>query len=400
MNQPLPEPPQTSAPSGPTKMPLSGIVVLLAGTIGLAGWMFARVREAQAAKDTIAEQRAVDSKRQLEELKAVRRVEVVRGSADTWAPVVEIDGTLAAGQSADIGFKVGGRLQSLSVSIGAAVKPGQLLATLDASEASAQLAAAKAQVRASEAGLALAEDTERRTAPLVQSGAMAAATGVQTSQQTALSSAQLEAAKAQLSLAQVALGNHRLVAPFAGTITKAPDGLGSVVGPGVPLFQISSLGTLKLQGTVGVEDAPLLEKGAPIQVISEGESVTGTITTVLGTVDQSTRRVRVEAEVPNPSGRLRAGTFVRAEVRSGAGIPILRLPHDVLRPGSQNELLIVEQGHLASRRIAFSFAPSGELLVRHGLSGGDLVVRNPKPEDGAGGLVEIDSAPGEPQAAP
>lgn len=390
MNQPVPEPTtqQVSAPEK-VKMPVSGIVVLLASGLGLAGWMAVRVQEAEKAKAVVAVQRAEDNKRQLEALKAVRKVDVVRGAASTWVPVVEIDGTLAAGQTAELGFKAGGRLQTINVKIGDQVKAGQLLATLDSSEAGAQLAAARAQVRASEAALALAEDTERRTAPLVESGAIAEATGVQTSQQKALSQAQLEAAKAQEVLAQVALGNHRLVAPFAGTVTRVPDGLGAVVGPGSPLFQVSALGTLKLQGTVGMEDASLLRAQSPIVVSYEGGQTPGTITTVLGTVDQNTRRVRVEADVPNPTGTLRAGTFVRAEAKAEQGIPVLEYPHDVLRPGTQDEVLVVSGSVLASKRIAFSFASSGNLLVRFGLDPDDLVVRDPKPEDAAGLTVEV-----------
>lgn len=390
MNQPIVEPNSRQAVTPEkAKMPISGIIVLLASGLGLAGWMAVRVQEAEKAKAVVAVQRAEDNKKQLEALKAVRRVNVVRGTPGTWLPVVEIDGTLAAGQTADLGFKAGGRLQSINVKIGDQVKVGQLLATLDSSEAGAQLAAARAQVRASEAGLALAEDTERRTAPLVESGAIAEATGVQTSQQKALSQAQLEAAKAQEVLAQVALANHRLVAPFAGTITRSPDGLGAVVGPGSPLFQISALGTLKLQGSVGVEDAALLRPGSPIVVSYEGGQTEGTITTVLGTVDQNTRRVRIEADVPNASAALRAGTFVRAVAKAEQGISVLELPHDVLRPGTQNEVLVVKGGVLASKRIAFSFASSGNLLVRFGLDASDQVVLAPKPEDAAGLTVEV-----------
>jgi len=394
MNQPIVEPAtRHAAAPEKAKMPLSGIVVLLAAGLGLAGWMAVRVQEAEKAKAVVAVQRAEDNKKQLADLQAVRQVEVTRGTADSWVPVVDIDGTLVAGQTADLGFKAGGRLQTVSVTIGAEVKVGQLLATLDSSEAAAQLSAARAQVRASEAGLALAEDSEKRTAPLVQSGVVAEASGVQTSQQKALSQAQLEAAKAQEALAQVALSNHRLTAPFSGTVTRAPDGLGAVVGPGTPLFQVSSLGTLKLQGTVGVEDAALLRVGAPINVSFEGGQAEGTITIVLGTVDAGTRRVRVEAAVPNPTGALRAGTFVRAQVTAKDGIPILKLPHDVLRPGTQNEVLIVQGNVLASRRIAFSYAKSGELLVRHGLAPEDQVVRDPKPEDTTGLTVELAQSP-------
>ncbi len=54
---------------------------------------------------------------------------------------------------------------------------------------------------------------------------------------------------------------------------------------------------------------------------------------------------------------------------------------------------------LASKRIAFSFASSGKLLVRFGLDASDQVVLAPKPEDAAGLTVEVapagEAKPGE-----
>jgi RND family efflux transporter MFP subunit len=376
------------------KMPISGIVVLLAAALGLAAWTSVRVQAAKSARAEVSAQRAVDTKRALEALKATRKVRVVSAAPDQWIPVVEIDGTLAAGQSAALGFKVGGRIAQIGAKVGDQVKTGQLLATLDSGEASAQVKASQAQVRAAEAALALAEDAERRTATMVQSGSAAEATGVQSMQQKALSSAQLDAARAQVSLAQVSLANHRLSAPFTGSVTKAPDGPGGVVGPGSPEFEIVDLSTLKLRGTVGEQDASLVSIGAPIVIETEKGKAEGTVTTVLGTVDQTTRRVRIEASVPNPDGKLRAGSFVRAKTRATEGIPVLKLPHEVLRPGTEDEVLVVTGSVLASKRIAFSFGPNGEVLVRHGLSSEDRVVFDPKPEDAPGNKVDVESGVG------
>lgn len=393
-----PESPNAApAPAAKVKMPISGVIVLLAAVGGLAAWTSVRVKAAKEARAEVSAQRAEDSKKALDALKATRRVRVVSAAPDQWIPVVEIDGTLAAGQSAEVGFKVGGRIAQLGAKLGDRVKAGQLLATLDAGEASAQLKAAEAEVRAAEAALALADDAERRTATMVQSGSAAEATGVQSMQQKALSSAQLDAARAQLALAQVALANHRLVAPFAGSVTRAPEGAGSVVAPGLAQFEIVDLSSLKLRGTVGEQDASLVATGAPIVIETQSGKVEGTVTTVLGTVDQTTRRVRIEATVPNADGKLRAGSFVRAKTRATEGIPVLKLPHDVLRPGTQDEVLVVTGNVLASRRIAFSYGPSGDVLVRHGLGREDRVVLEPKPEDAPGNKVEVEA--GLPRAA-
>jgi RND family efflux transporter MFP subunit len=246
------------------KAPLVGIVGGLLMVGGLVAWTGTRVATATKAQAELAEKRAVEAERNVALAKQPERVRIVQGTPATWLPSVELDGTLAAQQSASVGFKVGGKIGSLKVRVGDQVRAGALLATLDATEAGAQAAAASAQVRAAEAQLALAQDSERRTQSMVQSGSFSEASGVQVTQQRALALAQLDAAKAQASLSRVSLGNHTLVAPFAGTVTKVPDGIGEVVAPGAPLFDIVNTKVLKLSTTVSEHDANLLVLGAPV----------------------------------------------------------------------------------------------------------------------------------------
>jgi RND family efflux transporter MFP subunit len=383
------------------RAPLVGILAGILFVGGMAAWAGVRIHAATTQKKALEEQRAVDAERASTEARALPKVRVLVPEATTWSPSVEIDGTLAAARSAELGFETPGRLSHVSVRVGDSVKAGQALAALDTGEISAQLKAAQAQARAAEAQLTLAADQERRTATMVQSGSLAEANGVQTTQQKALATAQLDAARAQVSLSQVALGNHRLVAPFAGSVTRAPDGVGSVVGPGASLFEIVDLSKLKLRGTLGEHDAALVQPGSKIVIESEQGPVEGTVTVVLGSVDQATRRVRVEADIDNQDKRLRAGSFVRGVVRAGESKPVLKLPHDVLRPGAQDEVLVVTGGALSSRRVVYAVAPNGDLLVRRGLTAGEQVVRSPKADARAGERVEIDatSASAETKAA-
>jgi RND family efflux transporter MFP subunit len=367
------------------------IGVLMVGAFAV--WSGLRIQEATREKQQLAVQREEDSRRAAEAAKAIPVVSVVTAVPTTWAPQVEIDGTLAASQSAELGFKAPGRIAQLLVKVGDVVKAGQTLATLDSSEASAQLRAAQAQLRAAQAQLALATDTEHRTTSMVQSGSAPEASGVQTSQQRALAAAQLEASQAQIALAQVALANHRLVAPFAGSVTRAPEGVGSVVSPGDRLFEVADLSRLKLKGTLSERDASLVETGATILVDAEGGPVPGTVTAVLGSVDSATRRVRVEAEIDNTNAKLRAGSFARAKLRSGRALSVLKLPREVLRPGGQDELLVVVNDALASRRVIYSISSEGELLVRHGLSPSERVVLSPKSDAKAGDRVLVQAGP-------
>jgi hypothetical protein len=94
---------------------------------------------------------------------------------------------------------------------------------------------------------------------------------------------------------------------------------------------------------------------------------------------------------------LRAGAFVQAHVDAKSEIDVVRLPHEVLRPGSQDEVLVVlDGGRLDVRRVVFSIDKDGTLLVRRGITASDKLVAKPKPEAKAGDVVTVEASGAKP----
>jgi RND family efflux transporter MFP subunit len=315
---------------------------------------------------------------------------LVSGTPTTWTPDVRIEGTLSPIEEADIGVKITCRLSSIRARVGDYVHRGQVLATFDGAESAAQLEQAKAQLRSSEASFALAEDMATRTATLTKSGAGSAQADLQAREQRNQVAAQVEAAKAAVNMAQASLANMTLTAPFSGYVTRVPTGTGQVFTFGATLFHMQNTAELKLAGTVGESDVGLVRQGLPIHVMTPGADVIGEVTAVLGSVDSATRRVPIEAKVPNdPKHPLLAGTYVRAEVRGKEELPVLKLPAGALRPGSQDEVMVAEGGHMRARRVVFHPAPDGFIFVRAGLTAKDKVIVDPSPEAKEGDTVTV-----------
>src|SRR5262245_47926254 len=130
-------PPHAAPVTASKKAPLAGVIGGVALSIALAGWISVRIVSAKAKQEQIAQQRSADDKRSAALAKAPPKVKVVTPVAQTWEPVVELDGTLAAGQSAELGFKIGGKLAKVGVKLGDNVKSGALLGVLDSSETGA-----------------------------------------------------------------------------------------------------------------------------------------------------------------------------------------------------------------------------------------------------------------------
>ncbi|MSP61321.1 MAG: efflux RND transporter periplasmic adaptor subunit [Myxococcales bacterium] len=367
-----------------------GPLLLFVGVplVAFLAWFGVRVQGALKTREALAEERALVAKAAADSPRDAGPATAVAGVPERWRSVVALEGTLQPAREADLGFKAGGRVAAIRVRLGDKVRAGDVLATLEAVEAQAQLDAARAQVRAAEAGLALADDGARRTTALVGTGSMAQAAAFQGAQQRALAAAQLDGARAQAALAEANLRNHTLSAPFPGSVSRVPPGPGAIVGPGTPLFHLQETGTLKLAGSVGESDVGLIKVGATVELRSAGRPGGGRLVAVLASVDPVTRRVPVEAAVKNEGPEpLLAGVYVRAAVLGLEEIDVLRVPPSALRPGSQSEVLVVKDDKLARRSIVFARAEDGALLVRRGLLAGERVLLSPSAEAKDGDTV-------------
>jgi RND family efflux transporter MFP subunit len=365
--------------------------------LGVGGWLFARVTSTVSAKQAIEVERA----NRPQVATDVADVELASYRKVRWQANVPLEGTIEARDRAELAFKVTGQLISVDVRLGDKVKAGQLLGRLDAGEASAQVRAAEAQLEAARAQLALATDQGQRAVKLVASGALDEASGVQATQGRALSLAQVNAAQAHLSLAQVNLANQALVAPFSGIVTRAPTTRGAVVTPGQALFEIVDNTLLRLRGTVNEADAGLFAVGAEVTVTTSSGPAHGKVRAVVAVLDRFTRRVPLEVDL-EPHQGLRVGSFVRAFVTGDQEIDVFEVPGSALRPGSQDTLLIVNGDVLEERQVRFSVDPkTGALWVREGLVGNERIVLVPRPEAKNGDKVRVGAEKaGEPAPEP
>lgn len=304
---------------------------------------------------------------------------VVHGVGKRFKPAIPVTGTLAPVQDAEVGFKMGGKLTAVRVKVGDQVRAGQQLAALDVAEASAQARATSAGVRAAQVSYDMAKDAEKRTLALFQQNAVSDAENLAAQNRAALALAQLEQARAQAQLASVGVSNGSLQAPFPGLITKVPSGVGKIVGPGEALFHVEDTSVLKLTATLTEADARLVEVGATVTLADV--NATGKVTAVLASLDPQTRRVPVHAEIPNDAASpLLAGAFVRATITSGVEVPVIELPPGTLRPGSQDEVVVLVGGKAQIRRVAFTQGEGGIIHVRSGITAADAVVQNPSAE--------------------
>jgi len=383
--------------TGTQKRGRLGLVLALAGGVAFVGLVGVRVKQATAKRAAVASERAAGDPAKAAGAASKEPTRIVKAEATKWMPRVDLTGTLKPWREADVGFETGGRLVRVAVSMGDRVETGQVLAVLDGSRATAQVGQAESQVSAAQASLALAQDNLRRTEALVASKSVPEAQAEQARQQVALAKAQLDGALASTRLAKTGAGLHSISAPFAGIVTKAPTGIGSVVNPGVPLVHVEDTARFRLSATIGEEDVPLVTHGAKVFVVYRDKIAEGKVVAVVPSLDQSTRRAPVEIEVPNgPDSGLLAWGFVRARIQGRGEVEAVRIPALARRPGSQDEVVRLERGAQGTiarvAKVSFAVDADGSLVVQRGLSAGDDVLLSPSVDLKDGDKVEASSA--------
>ncbi len=150
-----------------------------------------------------------------------------------------------------------GFVQSLGARVGDQVRERQELIMLDRGEASARLEIAKAELAEKEAALQTAKSGQA-SIPAAQ--------------------AQIAIAKAHIELAQLALDNRTIKAPFAGRVLELNVSTGQFVTKGTPLGEIADPSGLRMLVPV---DRSRVKVGESIEIECEGHSIKGKISALV-----------------------------------------------------------------------------------------------------------------------
>jgi RND family efflux transporter MFP subunit len=251
--------------------------------------------------------------------KAALTVTLIQPQRANLATAVWANGNIAAWQEAIVGAEGnGGRLSEVRVNVGDRVQRGQVLATLGAGLAQAELAQSRAAVAEAEATLAEAGIHAQRARDLQSTGAWSTQqiNQILTAERTA--QARLEAVGAAATVQQLRLAQMQVLAPDSGVISARAATVGAVVPAGMELFRLIRGGRLEWRAEVAAGELAQITPGLPVRVTpAGGATVTGTVRSVAPTVDAATRNGLVYVDLPVP-GMARAGMFARGEFEIGS----------------------------------------------------------------------------------
>ena len=322
-----------------------------------------------------------------------------------------LPGNIQAITEAPVLARASGYIKTRLVDIGDFVKEGQLLAEIDAPELSQQVNQAKASLDQSNAALEQAnanliqgqtneklyKTTAERWSNLVAKGAVSKQDNdtYQAQYQAQIATVQslekaVNVAKSNIGAAEANLqrltemqGYVNVRAPFAGVITQRNVDVGALVNEGnTMLFRISQTGKLRIYVNVPQADATSVHVGQPAKItISNRPSKVfpGTVTRTADSLDQASRTLLAEVQVPNNAGLLMPGMYAQVDFTTPRAEPPLLIKGDalVVRANGPQVALVDDDKVIHFRTVTLGRDYGDKIEVLSGLSAGQQVAINP-----------------------
>jgi RND family efflux transporter MFP subunit len=280
----------------------------------------------------------------------------------------------------DLSFRVGGKVLSRLVDVGASVKQGDTLATLDTQDYQNRLRSAEADVRSAEAALIEAQGAEARQAKLLKDGWTPRATYDTTLRNLRAAEAKLAAAKANLDLSRDQLNYTELKADFDGVITAVGAEAGQNVNAGQMVVKLARPNDK--DGVFNIAETAFTDISSPHPEVivwplaNPDLTVEGIVREISPVADPATRTYTVKVTLKNPPPQLRFGMSIGGRLKGQAALAVA-LPLSALfeKNGSPAVWVLDQQSNsLALRPITVARYEANTVVVASGLAKGDIVV--------------------------
>lgn len=356
-----------------------------------------------------------------QEKKEVRSISVATVSDAAYTDTLNVSGNVTPVETANLSFKLDGKLKEVYVREGDAVEMGQKVAELSMEDYSLQVRVAQAQLRAAEAQYAtakmqldadapskiaqakaqfvLTQKTYNRVKILYEAQAVSQSDLDEISAKLAADSemynqalegktmavAQLEAAAAQKDQAEAAadkavrdLKDTSLNSPMRGVILKKLLNDGETAAAGYPVVVIGRTDEVYIE--VGVPDEQINQikhgQSADISVYGIDTAFKGSVSGIGALADSNTRTFTVKIRVKNPTGELKPGMIAGVILHTGSQKAVL-IPLDSVLQRSDGSVVFVYDA--ASKTVNRRTVTTGEIRgnaieILSGLEFGDQIV--------------------------
>jgi RND family efflux transporter MFP subunit len=319
-------------------------------------------------------------------------------------------------QEIDVMAKVSGYIKNINVDIGDRVKERQLLATLEIPEMQDDLTRAAASLDEANADLAAARDELQRAQSTQDMAHLSYSRVLDVSKKEPglvpqqevdeahsrdlVAEAQVSGAKSRITASEQRIRVSQaeqarvktifqyatISAPFAGVVTKRYANSGSLIQAGtasqsqaMPVVRLSENGLLRLALPVPESAVPLIHLGEPVDVRVSAlhRSFPGRVARFSDKVEEATRTMKTEVDVPNPTLVLVPGMYAEVDLLTEERKHVLTVPVEAVDgSGSSARVFTVQpSGIIQIIPVGLGIETARQIEIRSGdLKEGDDVV--------------------------
>jgi RND family efflux transporter MFP subunit len=329
---------------------------------------------------------------------------------------IDVVGTLAADEEVTVSSEVEGRVLRIAADLGDRVTTGQALVVLDPEKLQYRLDQQRATLGRAMARYGVADlaealpaiertpDVQRAAAELEQAqqgfrratelnrlkllpqqqmdDADALLKTKKAAYESALQSARnlradIDAERANLKLAEAALRDGTIRAPFDAYVQKRLVSPGEFVKTQTAVMSLVKVDPLKLTAEVPEKMAPWVKVGQTLTLAVEampGAGVTGQIARLSPTVNPQTRAFPIEGRVPNPNGSLKPGGFARVHITTDLVEHVLTVPAAALQYRyGVNRVFVVTGDRLRATEIKVGDRVGERVEILGGVTAGEPI---------------------------
>ncbi len=331
---------------------------------------------------------------------AVPSVSVVQPKPAAPAQEIILPGNMQPFISSPVYARTDGYLKKWVFDIGAHVKAGQLLATIQSPEIDEQLSQAKSTLATAQANLNLAEITKTRYEAMFQKHAVAQQDRDNAEGTYSANKATVDADMANMRHYEALVSFEKVYAPFDGVITARNTDIGDLINSGssstakTDLFHIAQTGTVRVYVNVPEEYSRGIKPGATEAdiVLAEipGQKFPGKVVRTAESINGTTRTLLTEIDLPNPGNTLLTGSYAEVHLHVSSANSTYLIPVSTLIFRSERlQVGVVRNGKVELADLTPGHDFGSDIEVVAGLKADDQVVMNPPDSLVSGQQVNI-----------
>ncbi|HEY1484398.1 MAG TPA: efflux RND transporter periplasmic adaptor subunit [Candidatus Acidoferrum sp.] len=372
------------------------VIVIVLVVVG-AFLMFQRRSQYEAlAKDT--------------ESLAVPTVAIIHPSAEPGDENLVLPSTLQPYVESPIYARTNGYLKKWYRDIGSRVSKGELLVDIDTPEVDQQLSQARADLATAQANVHLSDITAVRYGDLLKTDGVSKQEVDNAQGDLAAKRAIVQSSEANVRRLEELESFKHIYAPFAGVLTRRNIDIGTLINAGNGgttqlLFTLAQTDPIRVYVNVPETYAPAIHEGlgAFLELTQfPGQKFQGKVVRTAESIDQATRTLLTEVDVPNKAGQLLPGGYAQVHLQVNVKAERLQVPVNSLLFRSEGLRAVVidssHRVHLQPLTIGRDYGTTLEVL--NGLKADDWIVLNPPDALEDGQQVHVKEVPNPTVPAP